>query len=98
MIKKFALACAAIALVRWPGSQVNLTGVFTALAAALIGWTQLRKYDELASVYGMSAQKLTSLIDRMPHVADDENFSALVGFAEDVISRENSGWVARRRR
>lgn len=99
---RMVLACqvfamiAAIALVRWPDSQINFTGVFTALAAALIGWTQLRKHDELASTYGMSAQRLTSLADQIQYAAEEAQFAEIVSATEETITRENSFWLTRR--
>jgi conflict system pore-forming effector with SLATT domain len=39
---------AAVALVRWPNSNIRLTGVLASLASALIAWLQLKQHKELA--------------------------------------------------
>ena len=87
---------AAIANVRWPETQINLTGVFAALAAALIAWTQLKKYEEQANVYGLTAQELKSIEEQGRHANAEEAFARFVEEAESAITRENALWLARR--
>jgi hypothetical protein len=87
---------AAIAVVRWPDTAINLAGVFAAVAAALIAWTQLKKYEELATMYGLTAQELRSVEDRARHVTDEEQFTRFVLTAESAISREHALWLTRR--
>lgn len=87
---------AAIANVRWPESPFNLTGVFAALAAALIAWTQLKKYEEQANVYGLTAQELRSIEEQGRHANAEDTFSRFVEEAESAITRENAIWLARR--
>jgi hypothetical protein len=87
---------AAIILVRWPEPKVNFTGVFAALAAALIAWTQLKKHEELASVYGLTAQELGSVATQARHASTEQEFSQFVGKAENAITREHTLWLARR--
>lgn len=86
----------AIAVVRWPDAAVNFTGVFAALASALIAWTQLKKHEELATMYGLTAQELRSVEDQARHVSNEEQFSGFVLTAEDAISREHALWLTRR--
>ena len=45
---QLAALVAAVALVRWPSSNVRLTGFFASLASALIAWLQLKQHKELA--------------------------------------------------
>jgi hypothetical protein len=91
----FALV-AAIAYVRWPGARLNMTGVFAALAAAAVAWTQLKQYEEQANVYGITAQELRSMEELGRHVTSDEALSRFVEEAESAITRENALWLARR--
>lgn len=88
---------AAIARVRWPEGSVNFTGVFVALAAAFIAWTQLRRYEEQAHVYAMTAYELTALEEQAELARKDEDLERFVEQAENTISRENALWIARRR-
>lgn len=87
---------AAIGVVRWPDTGINLSGVFAALAAALIAWTQLKKYEELATMYGLTAQELRSVEDQARHVSGEEQFARFVLAAESAISREHALWLTRR--
>lgn len=87
---------AAIVNVRWPETRINLTGVFAALAAALIAWTQLKKYEEQANVYGMTALELRSIEEQGRNADSDETFSRFVEEAESAITRENALWLSRR--
>lgn len=87
---------AAITLVRQPEARLNLVGVFASLGAALIAWTQLKKYEELATAYGLAAQELTHIAERGRHVESERALSEFVLSAEDAISREHTLWRARR--
>src|SRR5688500_7219857 len=87
---------AAIANVRWPEGRFNLTGVFAALASALIAWTQLKKYEEQANVYGLTAQELRSIEEQGRHADTEEAFARFVEEAEGAITRENAIWLAKR--
>lgn len=86
---------AAIAIIQWIDAPVNLTGVFSAVAAAIIAWTQLRKNQDLATAYGLAAQELSSIETQGHYVEDDAAFSAFVLNAENAISREHTLWLAR---
>ena len=100
----FALVilCHALALVGaittlvLPDPRLNLTGVFAALASAFIAWTHLRKYEEMASVYGLTGQALRSAQDRAGHITAQADFSTFVDEAESAIARENAAWLATR--
>src|SRR5687767_10533496 len=87
---------AAIANVRWPEGRFNLTGVFAALASALIAWTQLKKYEEQANVYGLTAQELRSIEEQGRHADTEDAFARFVEEAEGAITRENAIWLAKR--
>lgn len=87
---------AAMWLIYKPGVTINPTGVFASIAAALIAWTQLKKHDELAAVYGSTAVELRSVQDDGAAVTTEAMLSELVTSAENVIARENALWLARR--
>jgi hypothetical protein len=66
------------------------------VASPLIAWTQLKKYEEQATMYGLTAQELRSVEDRARHVTDEEQFTRFVLTAESAISREHALWLTRR--
>jgi hypothetical protein len=91
----FALVTA-IALVRWPESNLKLTGLFTSLASAVMAWLQMKQHKELAQSYSVAEIELGFIQDQAQHVVNDRDLSDFVGDAENAISREHTLWVARR--
>ncbi|MEY9785398.1 DUF4231 domain-containing protein [Sinorhizobium fredii] len=65
------------------------------VASTLIGWTQIKKFNELASAYALTAHEI-GLTEGLITDADTElKFSAAVNEAELAFSREHTQWVAR---
>ncbi|RWI72075.1 MAG: SLATT domain-containing protein [Mesorhizobium sp.] len=65
------------------------------IAASLIGWTQIKKFNELASAYTLTAHEIGLTADLITDANSDEAFSAAVNEAELAFSREHTQWVAR---
>lgn len=95
---QLAAATAAIALVRWPSLELNVSSVFAALAAAFMAWLQVKQHQESAHAYALAAHELGLVEAGAPHVVTEEELSSFVGDAENAISREHTLWVARRDR
>lgn len=89
---------AAVALVRWPASNLRLTGFFASLASALIAWLQLKQHKELAQSYSIAEIELGFIEEKARHLTTEQEFSDFVSDAENAISREHTLWVARRDR
>ncbi len=64
------------------------------IAAGLLGWTQAKKYSELASSYSLTAREISRLQKRMVDVTE-EQFGDFVNDAETAFSREHTQWAAR---
>lgn len=86
----------AFTILIWQGSLIQLTGIFTTLAAAFMAWTQMKRNDELAQSYGLAAQELNFIYEQSFQVNTEEQLSAYVTSAEKAISREHTMWLARR--
>jgi len=71
------------------------TEPLTVLAASLIAWIQVKKFNELASSYSLTAHEIGILLPRLDEVRDEESFSDFVNEAELAFSREHTQWVAR---
>jgi conflict system pore-forming effector with SLATT domain len=95
---QLAALASAIALVRWPDSNVRLTGFFASLASALIAWLQLKQHKELAQSYSVAELELGFIEEKARHVTTEQEFSDFVSDAENAISREHTLWIARRDR
>lgn len=75
--------------------DIDLLGVFAAVASAAIGWNQLNQHRNQATAYSVTARELNIILDQIDHVPDSEWASFAEG-AEDAISREHTMWAARR--
>ncbi|MEP9400153.1 DUF4231 domain-containing protein [Mesorhizobium sp. KR2-14] len=65
------------------------------IASSAIGWVQLKKFNELASAYSLTAHEIGILQTRIGAIDTEEKFSAFVNEAERAFSREHTQWVAR---
>jgi hypothetical protein len=103
ILRRWIIACAAvyvaaISLVlanldnpEWPVAVEPLIVV----AAAIIGWIQIKRYSELASAYALTAHEIGIIEERARGVSSNEAFSQFVNDAEHAFSREHTQWVAR---
>ncbi|WP_050746913.1 MULTISPECIES: DUF4231 domain-containing protein [unclassified Shinella] len=73
----------------WP------TEPLVVFASAAIGWTQIKKFNELAAAYSLTAQEigLTEVLIR--DARTNASFSAAINEAELAFSREHTQWSAR---
>lgn len=98
----FFLAAQAAAVAAAIATAVNPTwtwqpsGLFAALAAAIAGWGQVRRFQELTQAYGQAALELDFISHKAAKATTDTELSRFVSDAETAISREHTAWVARR--
>jgi hypothetical protein len=76
--------------------ELNLTGLFAALAAAFTAWTQLGRNDELSKSYAMAYQELLLIISLADRAQTDAELAEVVRDGEAAISREHTMWIAKR--
>jgi hypothetical protein len=74
----------------WPIAPI------TVLAAGVISWRQLKRFDELASAYALTAHEVGIIESRFALVSGAESFGRFVADAENAFSREHTQWAARR--
>lgn len=65
------------------------------LASSFVGWTQIKKFNELASSYTLTAHEIGIIQNRIGEIDEEEDFSEFVNDAEQAFSREHTQWVAR---
>ncbi|PWL16268.1 DUF4231 domain-containing protein [Falsochrobactrum shanghaiense] len=75
--------------VGWP------TEPLVVFASAAIGWTQIKKFNELAAAYTLTAQEIGLVKSRIEDAETAGEFSAAVNEAELAFSREHTQWAAR---
>ncbi|TPJ36959.1 SLATT domain-containing protein [Mesorhizobium sp. B2-8-3] len=65
------------------------------IASSIVGWTQVKKFNELASSYTLTAHEIGIIVGRIGEVSTEAEFSSFVNEAEQAFSREHTQWVAR---
>jgi len=65
------------------------------IAASIIGWMQIKKYNELSAAYTVAAHEIGLVKIRSAEINRDEAFSEFVNDAEKAFSREHTLWLAR---
>lgn len=73
----------------WP------TAPLIVFASSIVGWMQIRKFNELASAYTLTAHEIGIIQGRLAEISGDESFAEFVNEAEQAFSREHTQWVAR---
>jgi hypothetical protein len=80
------------------GAWIAWVAVTTAMAAAVVSWTELRRLEETAAAYEHASSELDDLLLWWRALPDDEraseeNFDKLVTESEAVIENENASWT-----
>lgn len=70
--------------------------VAAVIASSILGWMQIKRYDELASAYGLTANEIGIIKSRYISVRTQDDLSAFVSDSENAFSREHTQWAARR--
>ncbi|AVA15771.1 hypothetical protein C3E99_03320 [Sphingopyxis sp. MG] len=73
----------------WPAEPLLVA------ASAAIGWIQIKKFNELASAYSLTAHEIGIIQTRISDVTTESEFSEFVNESERAFSREHTQWVAR---
>lgn len=85
----------AMAVLKFVAIDMDLLGVFAAVASSAIAWNQLNQHRNQEAAYTVTARELSIIHDQIAHVPDDE-WATFAEGAEDAISREHTMWAARR--
>jgi hypothetical protein len=90
----FAIALV-LARIGYPTWKIWPIGPLVVLASAIIGWMQIKKFNELSSAYTLTAHEIRLTQGKLEDVRTEEELSEFVNEAELVFSREHTQWVAR---
>lgn len=82
-------------LIKYP-DLFNSIPLITTIASCIIGWTQVKQYEELAQAYSTTAQDIAIILSQEQYLDDEDKFSSFVGDAENAFSREHTLWLARK--
>ena len=65
------------------------------LASSLVGWMQIKKFNELGAAYTVTAHEIGLIAPRIHDATSEPEFSECVNDAELAFSREHTSWIAR---
>ena len=66
------------------------------IASAILGWMQIKKFNELAASYFLTAHEIGIIQGGIDEVQNEQDFSDFINEAELAFSREHTQWVARK--
>ena len=80
-------------------NSISIWPVHTMLVAssAIIGWIQIKKFNEVASAYSIATHEIGMIKSRISIVSSEDDFSRFVNDIELAFSREHTQWEARRK-
>lgn len=64
-------------------------------SSSIIGWVQIKKYNELTEAYTVTAHEIGLLTPTIDNAIDEPALSGAVNEAELAFSREHTLWLAR---
>lgn len=79
-----------------PSWQFLEVDILLVAAAAVVGWMQIKKHNELSSSYALTAHEIGAMKLGYEEVQDEKALSEFVNEAERAFSREHTQWGARR--
>ena len=65
------------------------------VAASIVGWVQIKKYNELSAAYTVTAHEIGLIPTTIDSPSNDALLSEFVNDAEQAFSREHTLWLAR---
>ena len=71
------------------------TEVLICIASSVVGWIQIKKFNELSASYILTAHEIGILHGSFQEIKSELEFSDFVTKAEQAFSREHTQWVAR---
>lgn len=85
-------------LIKFPGSNWNLVGLFTTISASALSWLQLKQHQALKQAYTTAAQELNFIQASFGNINSEDELAEFVLDAENAISREHTLWLAQKRK
>ena len=87
-----ALVLSRIAFPEW---KIWPTEVFVVAAGAVTTWIQLKRFQEIATAYALTAHEIGIIRTKLDEANSNELFSDFVRDAENAFSREHTQWIAK---
>ncbi|RYZ84591.1 MAG: DUF4231 domain-containing protein [Proteobacteria bacterium] len=84
-----------IARIRYPDFSFFPIDPIIVIASSLIGWMQIKKFNELSAAYNVTANEIGLIMPKSYSISTDKELSEFVSEAESAFSREHTMWIAR---
>lgn len=84
-----------LARIAWPDWELWPIEPLIVAAGSIVGWVQIKKFNELAASYAVTAQEIGMINITLESDASVNSFSDFVNEAEGAFSREHTSWLAR---
>jgi hypothetical protein len=84
-----------LARIRFPDWEFWGIGPIIVFAASLIGWMEVKKFNELGAAYTVTAHEIGLIKPKLDAVDSESDFSDFINDAELAFSREHTLWIAR---
>lgn len=81
--------------IAYPNWEVWLLEPLIVVAASMIGWVQIKKYNELSAAYTVTAHEIGLIPTTIDEPSNEALLSEFVNDAEQAFSREHTLWLAR---
>lgn len=78
-----------------PNGFIFSPAVFLVAASSAIGWIQIKKFNELAAAYSLTAHEISLAKADLKLAKTEQQFGDAIEEIELVFSREHTQWVAR---
>jgi hypothetical protein len=84
-----------LARIAWPAWEIWPIEPLIVIASSIVGWVQIKRLNELAASYGVTAQEIGMINITLAEDTSVKTFSDFVNDAEGAFSREHTFWLAR---
>ncbi|MCK5509045.1 MAG: DUF4231 domain-containing protein [Desulfobacterales bacterium] len=93
-LQVLAIICVLLRIA-YPEWRVWPTDVFVVGAGGVVTWIQLKRFQEIATAYGLTAHEIGIIRGKLEESDSDIEFSEFVRDAENAFSREHTQWAAK---
>lgn len=93
-LQTIAILCVLLKIA-YPTWTIWPTDVFVVGAGAVVTWIQLKRFQEIATAYALTAHEIGLIWGMLAESDSDLEFSVFIRDAENAFSREHTQWAAK---
>lgn len=81
--------------IAYPEWTIWPTDIFAVAASGALSWMQLKRYQEVAAAYALTAHEIGIIKGKLEESETDKEFSNFIKDSENAFSREHTQWAAK---